>query len=559
MFWLTIPTSLLQIMIIMKNDILKTIEKIHQAARKSKLNDQKFVDYASELNQLKEYFKLQDENPVLLATIIAQTCFESQDINTVVKYLGFEEISMLSYMKDIESFINKNILLSKKDLFEQIYWVNPLIKRYIVEGMTLTEEILTPQKRECSLITCLAEMLTIPKSDLYEKMLFEDKFWKLLDDYKEVSIIKYIIDHFDEQIIDAYIFLDTINDAISAYNNDYNTELQSTLNDCSFERYDSLKYMSRFKEGDCIVKKLNLIDSKPSIFRGDHKLKLSDKALALLKELEGIELGGVNLKKMTNPTEIKPVELFYNPFEASQLATIEKSISEENFENIQSNLAKNNMPIGVTVVLFGTPGTGKTETVYQIAKRTGRPIFKVDISNTKSSWFGESEKIIKKVFTDYQKAKKQSRVCPILLLNEADAILGKRVENNTSDVANTENAIQNILLEELENFEGILFATTNLVGNLDHAFERRFLFKVKIDQPNVENAKKIWKNKLQFITENEAHFLAENFPFSGGEMQNIARKALLNAVIYNQPIEFDQIVEYCQNEKWQSNKKAIGF
>jgi SpoVK/Ycf46/Vps4 family AAA+-type ATPase len=81
---------------------------------------------------------------------------------------------------------------------------------------------------------------------------------------------------------------------------------------------------------------------------------------------------------------------------------------------------------------------------------------------------------------DFTNFKKTQKACPILLFNEADAIIGKRKSTDSSSVADSENAIQNVLLEELENFDGILFATSNLVANLDSAFERRFSIQSKI-------------------------------------------------------------------------------
>jgi SpoVK/Ycf46/Vps4 family AAA+-type ATPase len=128
-----------------------------------------------------------------------------------------------------------------------------------------------------------------------------------------------------------------------------------------------------------------------------------------------------------------------------------------------------------------------------LAIDTNREIMKVEISQSKSMWFGESEKIIKRIFTDYKAFAKESKQTPILLFNEADAILSKRNAAGSSNVAQTENAIQNILLEEFENFEGILIATTNLASNLDTAFERRFLYKVQFQKPSVNIRAKIWK------------------------------------------------------------------
>ena len=116
------------------------------------------------------------------------------------------------------------------------------------------------------------------------------------------------------------------------------------------------------------------------------------------------------------------------------------------------------LPQNLNILLFGAPGTGKTETVYQLAKSSGREIMKVEISQSKSMWFGESEKLIKKIFRDYADLAKQNELTPILLFNEADAILSSRKTNNASAVSQTENAIQNILLSRHN------FHSTNLLS-----------------------------------------------------------------------------------------------
>ena len=217
------------------------------------------------------------------------------------------------------------------------------------------------------------------------------------------------------------------------------------------------------------------------------------------------------------------------------------------------------------MIFYGAPGCGKTETVYQIAKKTGRPIFQVDISNTKSCWFGESEKKIKQVFTDYKEmCKKTEKVkngrTPILLFNECDAIFSKRKDVENSNTAQVENAIQNIVLEELENLQGILIATTNLVNNLDSAFERRFLFKVKFENPSISSKKAIWKNKIKWITPTQAENLAKSYNFSGGEIDNIVRKMQMKEIISGIKPSFNDIVEMCKVEKLNdSSYQRVGF
>ena len=147
-----------------------------------------------------------------------------------------------------------------------------------------------------------------------------------------------------------------------------------------------------------------------------------------------------------------------------------------------------------------------------------------------------------------------------MLFNEADAVLSKRKDSNSSNVAQTENAIQNIILEEMEKLDGILIATTNLADNLDHAFERRFLFKIKYNNPTIEAKKNIWMDKLPRLSENEAEQLASTYDFSGGQIDNIVRKSLMEEVIKGKNPTLPTLRTMCAQEKISGNGRTkIGF
>ena len=233
----------------------------------------------------------------------------------------------------------------------------------------------------------------------------------------------------------------------------------------------------------------------------------------------------------------------------------------ENFSLVQGKLEKSGMRKGFACIFYGAPGTGKTETVYQIARTTGRDIMMVDIAETKSMWFGESEKIIKEVFVRYRAFVKSSSVAPILLFNEADAVIGKRKDVTTGNVAQTENAIQNIILQEMENMEGIMIATTNLTKNFDKAFERRFLYKIEFDKPGLDAKKMIWLSMMPSLSEKEAVQLAKSYDFSGGQIENISRKHTVESIISTEEPSFESIIGYCQSEHLHKDgpKRKIGY
>jgi hypothetical protein len=256
-------------------------------------------------------------------------------------------------------------------------------------------------------------------------------------------------------------------------------------------------------------------------------------------------------------------ELFYPNKLCRQIGDLTDLLGEEKFSCIKQRLKDQNMRTGFACLFSGPPGTGKTETAYQIARRTGRDIMLVNIADTKSMWFGESEKRIKALFDRYQGIVKNAPLAPILLFNEADGILGKRQELGDSrrGPGQTENTIQNIILQEMENLQGgILIATTNMTNNLDKAFERRFLYKVEFEKPDHKAKTAIWQSILSDLTGEDAETLASRFDFSGGQIENVARKQTIGNILQGSPLSLEGIFALCREELFETDKIAkIGF
>ena len=177
-----------------------------------------------------------------------------------------------------------------------------------------------------------------------------------------------------------------------------------------------------------------------------------------------------------------------------------------------------------------------------------------------NKYFCEIENNIKSVFQRYREICKQSEVMPILFFNEADALINKRTENIEHSVDKMDNAMQNIILQEIENLDGILIATTNLTSNLDKAFERRFLFKVEFTKPNCGVRAKLWHSMLKDLSDEQAMFLASNYDFSGGQIENIARKNTIDFILTGSAPTMEQIEGYCKVELLDNRqRKRIGF
>lgn len=321
--------------------------------------------------------------------------------------------------------------------------------------------------------------------------------------------------------------------------------------------------LKEFKDNNHFLQKKGLLDieKSSSLFGESTQIVLTDKGKeALLGEDAALYIDNVSDKQLLASDKIAEKRLFFSGELQEQLSLLSNCLNEGHYHALCSRLEENHLPKGIAALLYGEPGTGKTESVMQIARATGRAIMHVDISETKTCWFGESEKLIKKVFTDYRHLCEKSKIKPILLFNEADAVFSKRKDVYSGSVAQTENSIQNIILEEMENLDGILIATTNLADNLDRAFERRFLFKIRFDKPTIEAKTNIWMSKLPSLSAEDARTLATNYDFSGGQIDNITRKALMQEIIKGVKPTVDNLATICGEEKLStSNRHKIGF
>lgn len=281
-----------------------------------------------------------------------------------------------------------------------------------------------------------------------------------------------------------------------------------------------------------------------------------------------VMLGELELKSETSSTEdiidyttITPKQLYYNEKEKTSIEQLTALLHPTRFTEVQNELVKQGFRKGFACLFHGAPGTGKTETVLQLARSTGRNLMQVNISDIKSMWVGESEKNIKAIFTRYRKLVEESEVAPILLFNEADAIIGKRLENVLRSVDKMENTMQNIILEEIEKLDGILIATTNLTCNMDNAFERRFLYKIEFEKPTVEVKSAIWQSMLTGLSNEDALALATRYDLSGGQIENVARKSVVSRIITGEDFTLNTLIGHCDTEvldKYGSRRK-LGF
>lgn len=297
-------------------------------------------------------------------------------------------------------------------------------------------------------------------------------------------------------------------------------------------------------------------------FVNKESFKLTEQAKRnLLGELDIRSVqNGKSASDVIKHKDIKAKELFFPSSVENQVNELKDLLQEKHYKEICQRMKKKGFHSGFTCLFYGTPGTGKTETVYQLAKLTGRDVMVVDIPQVRSMWVGESEKNVKGIFTRYAGLVKDARRIPILLFNEADAVIGKRTMSHDSAADKMENTMQNIILQEMENLNGILIATTNLQSNMDRAFERRFLYKIQFDRPDVQSRAKIWNTMIPELDGSTINSLAQKYDFSGGQIENIARHYTIETILKGtETVTLKTLDTFCQQESIKKEKHSIGF
>ena len=542
-------------------DLLSAVEHIVDKAKDSQLSSEFYRKADRYIRYMSAKLDLTKEQCVMMALFIDNSDDSSITLGDFGQYVGCRTTRLIRYMNDIDVLEKREMVRCCRDRRGISYRV-PM---EVIESFQHDEKYVPA---DCSGLTCHqmfgmiedifdmrhAEELSYygmceKISDLFDcnkQLLFVQK----LDNYKLSGDDKMLL------ILFSHLFVNNNDDNIGYHDLEFMYGRE--------ERRLWKRIKGYLYEGSHYLLNAKMIEyNNDNGFVNRESFKMTQQAKQNLFSELNLSTMSENKKKgdVLQAGDIVEKKLFYDIPIQSQITELGKLLDDSQYQVIRSRLKESGFRCGFTCLFYGEPGTGKTETVLQLARTTGRDIMQVNISEIKSMWVGESEKNIKQIFDSYRKKVEEFKITPILLFNEADAIIGKRQDGAERAVDKMENTIQNIILQEMETLDGILIATTNLAQNMDKAFERRFLYKIHFTKPTLEARARIWHEMIPSLSEDESRSLASKYDFSGGQIENIARHYTIDSILHGTSENvLETLSHHCDNERINSKvRRTIGF
>jgi len=354
-------------------------------------------------------------------------------------------------------------------------------------------------------------------------------------------------------------------------------EMNTLIDLISFDEYERIKNRSLLEEGSNLVGD-GIIDYEEMLnpFGG------ISRAFYIVDEvLQGI----IHPQKSKKVTRLK-LNALVQEQDIFELVDSETSLedvilnkkTEETLENLMRQVDKEvinrlvkwgvkdkKSGIDARIIFYGAAGTGKTMTAYSLAKSLKRQVLAFDCSKILSMYVGESEKNVRKIFDTFYDLCEKTKTEPILLLNEADQFLSSRSSGISSSADQMHNQMQNIFLEQIENFRGMLIATTNLLENIDKAFSRRFNYKIEFKRPDEAQRVELWKKMLPLDAPYEKDFdplPLSKYALTGGQINLIVKNTAYKVAVRENPLfTQEDFIQEIQREKDANfdSEKSVGF
>ena len=536
--------------------LLHAIERVVEVSKNSHMNKSVLKKAKKEINFLAKSYDITEQQAVLFCVCMERGphCVNYDDLSI---HLDVSKISAYSYAADIDALVRRR-LLRFRDVKEED---SVDIPTAVIRSMKHNEVYELPQRTN---LDCAAmfDLLNLWFDDLYNDAITAEELSTelemLYDENPQVGFVRHLNEY---NLNNEDMLLTTLFCHLLVSRDDDDIRFNQIE-----DAYDSdrkfFKAKADLRSGEHRLMKKHIIEHLcEDGIANNSRYKLTEEAKSKLLGEFRINTVDEKIADMLETEKLTEKKLFFSDDIDRQVRDLGSFLMPENFCKVQERMKKKGFRNGFACLFYGSPGTGKTETVYQLARQTGRNIMVVDVPQIKSKWVGESEKNIKALFDRYRELAGKAKATPILLFNEADAIIGIRKNGAQNAVDKMENSIQNIILQEMESLDGIMIATTNLQQNFDKAFERRFLYKIKFEKPTAEARAHIWHEMIPELNEDDVQTLAAKYDFSGGQIENIARHYNIDCILHGDNADsLSTLISHCDNEHLDANEsRRVGF
>ena len=520
--------------------LMQDICEVVQLANGSHLSADFWGNAASLLERLGQRLDLTPVQTMLFAVLIELSDDRKIVLKQLAEFLGCRKVELLNYTADFEELIRRQLIRRRRSGSAEpdTYRVPKMVLEALQAGKKFTQPPICGLTIDQFFVR-LGKLISYTSQQEMSQTELAEELQQLIDRNQQLEFCRRFREIAQSlHIWDTLVFAQCCN--LYVNNRDDHIgwhDIEVLFEDEWAARCEKDALLARYSE----LFDLNILENAPDsgMFGNREAFRLTDKAKTTLFSEILIQLQSPRSRKeLIIASSLTPKKLWFNPGEQAKIDRLGLLFEAEQFNAVRQRL-----------------------------RQSGRDIMQVDISETKSMWFGESEKRIKEIFDRYRGYVRDCDPAPILLFNEADAVLGCRRTTTGGSLDQTENAMQNILLQEIERLDGILIATTNLTQNLDQAFERRFLYKIKFCRPTFETRRAIWQTMLPSLKITEVEELSRTFDLSGGQIENVIRKYTADYLLNMEPDAehdaslLDSLYLYCREELHydSASRKRIGY
>ena len=562
--------------------LCNSIELVYNSASELKsIKEEDYEAISEHLDEIANFFKIKEKLGVLLLSyFINRRLVKGKPYITLNELMNAFECKLVDSIlinEQLENFRKAKILLSTKKAYGKKDEIEYSLSQTTLNSVLKGDADILLDKKEVS----FTAFLNLFHNVIYDNDLDDDdvstELSSLMDEFEQLEEIKYLK---GERLCPEELTILLFTVARQSIFGDTKVAMERifrvAIND-NFSRY--------YYQNDIIEKRSPLITNDLLEFAPDefmNSLQITEKifkALNLAEKKSAKQFTtGSDLVKLIMPDKIKFQEgMIYE--DSLNINFLDQLISEEGYIKAMKRLEEEKAETKqIVAILMGLSGTGKSQTIRNLAAKYNRPILQVNLSQVKDAFVGNTEKNVEECFKIYKKAVKHFEyykdidgvkvgpyASPLFFLDEIDSLLPQRsASGEGSPVGNMYSNMVGIFLTELERVNGIVLLASNLPGAIDTSFHRRINFKFEFGSFSKKNQVKTLELYFKDFAHEVLEEVASNADLTPGNIVNIRKAYVLESIFKEFNSEEDKktiLTDLVGRELilQKSNRKPIGF